>query len=352
MEIYPFFMNLSIDFLNCKKNKTMNRILKVICVVFILIGGVACNSTEEKFAIHGKAQGTTFTLLYYANHEKQDLDQGIFRILESIDNGLSTYQSDSYISKWNRNEPLDTLDQYFKEMYLLSKEINEMTNGYFDPTVQPLSQYYGFEKKANVLPQEIDSILEFVGFNKLIYSENKIGRTHPKLQLNYNAIAQGYTVDVVVDYLYQNNIRNFIFELGGEVYCSGYKPGNQKWIIGVDKPKEDRDGTFQSELALSDLAVTTSGNYRKWKQDPKSGKKYTHTINPHTGASAPSDLLSVTVIDKSCAKADAFSTALLSMKYKKATNFLENVKIPTMLILEKQGNIIVEYYNGFNSYIN
>lgn len=330
----------------------MNRILKVVTTLITLIGLMACNSTDEKFAIQGKAQGTTYTLLYYAKQEQHNLDKGIFRILESIDKGLSTYKPNSYISKWNRAEPLDTLNEYFKEMYLLSKEINELTNGYFDPTVQPLSQYYGFEKKSNVLPEAIDSILEFVGFNKLIYLETQIERTHPKLQLNYNAIAQGYTVDVVVDYLYQNNIRNFIFELGGEVYCSGHKPGDKKWIIGVDKPKEDRDGTFQSELALSDLAVTTSGNYRKWKQDPKSGKKYTHTINPHTGESAPSDLLSVTVIDKSCAKADALSTALLSMKYEKTTSFLKNVNIPTMLILEKQDSILVEYYNGFNSYIN
>lgn len=344
-------MSSSVVFLTCRK-KTMRSTLKLIILFFVSIGMLSCEFGEKKFSLRGKAQGTTFTLLYYAKEEKAHLDKDVYAILKAIDNGLSTYQPDSYISKWNKNESIDTIDIYFKEMYLLSKEIHNMTGGYFDPTVQPLSQYYGFEKKEEVLPQAVDSILNFVGFNKLTLEENKIGRNHPKVQLNYNAIAQGYTVDVIVDYLYKHKIRNFIFELGGEVFCSGLKPENKKWIIGVDKPKEERDGTFQNELSLSDLAVTTSGNYRKWKKNPENGEKYTHTINPHTGESSPSDLLSVTVIDKSCAKADALSTALLSMKHEKAKEFLNQNKIPTMLILEKQGDITVEYFNGFKSYIN
>jgi len=323
-----------------------------VTLLFIILGCISCNSTSKKHVIQGKAQGTTFTLIYFAEQNVQNLDQEIFSILEAIDNGLSTYKADSYISKWNRGESVDTLNTYFKEMYLLSKEIYTQTNGFFDPTVQPLSQYYGFEKKENVLPVDIDSILNFVGFNKLNLQGQSIQRSHPNVQLNYNAIAQGYTVDVIVDYLYTQNINNFIFELGGEVFCSGLKPENKKWVIGVDRPQEDRDGTFQNELSITNLAVTTSGNYRKWKLDPDNGKKYTHTINPHTGESAPSDLLSVTVIDKSCAKADALSTAILSMKYQKSKLFLENEKTPVMLILEKEGDIIVEYVNGFEKYIN
>lgn len=325
---------------------------RIVAILIILQSFIGCTSQEQKHVIQGKAQGTTFTLLYYALNEVDDLDKGIGDILESIDQGLSTYKSESYISKWNRGEKLDTLNAYFNNMYLLSNEIYKQTDGYFDPTVQPLSQYYGFEHKDEVLPQEIDSILEFVGFDKLEYTEKSINKTHPNLKLNYNAIAQGYTVDVIVDYLYTKNVKNFIFELGGEVFCSGLKPERKKWIIGVDRPQEDRDGTFQSELSVSNLAVTTSGNYRKWKRDPENGEKYTHTINPHTGESSASDLLSVTVIDKSCAKADAFSTALLSMKYEKSKLFLKQEAIPAMLILEKEGDIIVEYFNGFNNYIN
>ncbi len=321
-------------------------------MLILLMGIMSCNTQETKHVIQGKAQGTTFTLLYYAFDEVKDLDKGIFNILEDIDEGLSTYKSNSYISKWNRGEKLDSMNTYFKEMYLLSNEIYKMTNGYFDPTVQPLSQFYGFEKKDQILPQEIDSILEFIGFNKLEYTPLGISRLHPNLKLNYNAIAQGYTVDVIVDYLYKNKVENFIFELGGEVFCSGLKPEDKKWIIGVDRPKEDRDGTFQNELSITDLAVTTSGNYRKWKKDPENGKKYTHTINPHTGESSPSDLLSVTVIDNSCAKADALSTALLSMKYEVSKKFLLKNKIPVMLILEKEGDTRVEYFNGFKKYIN
>lgn len=330
----------------------MVGIFRTIGLLWLFLSLTACNKVDEKFVLQGEAQGTTFTLLYYSKEKHPNLDKGVLSILKSIDNSLSTYQSNSYISKWNRNETLDTLDTYFKEMFLLSKDIYGQTAGYFDPTVQPLSQYYGFEEKNQVLPQEIDSILEFVGLNKLIYTGKAIVKSHPNLQLNYNAIAQGYTVDIIANYLYEKKIKNFIFELGGEVYCSGYKPNQQKWVIGVDKPQSERDGTFQSELALTNLAITTSGNYRKWKNDPKNGKKYTHTINPHTGESSPSDLLSVTVIDKSCAKADALSTALLSMKYDKASQFLKSIHVPTMLIIERQGDIFVEYYNEFNSYIN
>ena len=342
-------MSSAIDFLTCKQ-KMINCFKSLFFVLLILT--VSCNTSEKRHIIQGKAQGTTFTLAYYSKEEVKDLDKSIFSILESIDLGLSTYRPDSYISKWNKGETLDTMDTYFKEMYLLSDNIYKLTDGYFDPTVQPLSQFYGFEKKESVLPEEIDSILNFVGFDKLTFNGKGVERMHPEVKLNYNAIAQGYTVDVIVDHLYTKNIKNFIFELGGEVFCSGMKPEHVKWVIGVDRPKEDRDGTFQSEVSLTNLAITTSGNYRKWKEDSENGKKYTHTINPHTGESSASDLLSVTVIDKSCAKADALSTALLSMKYEKTKTFLEKQNIPVMLILEKEGNTVIEYFNGFDKFIN
>lgn len=317
----------------------------------ILIGflTVSCSNQDKKFVLQGEAQGTTFSLIYFAKEDKQ-IKSRVSQILNDIDESLSTYQKSSYISKWNRGEQLDTLNHYFEEMYLLSKTVYDKTNGFFDPTVQPLSQFYGFEKKENFLPNKIDSILEFVGLDKLTHAKSKIEKGNVNIKLNYNAIAQGYTVDVIVDNLYKWGINNFIFELGGEVYCSGNKPDGGLWVIGVDKPKADRDGEFQSYVKLSNMAITTSGNYRKWKENPTNGKKYTHTINPMTGESSPSDLLSVTVIDKSCALADAYSTALLSMKYDNAVQFLQSHKIPVLFILEKDNRIVIETFNDFSRF--
>lgn len=315
----------------------------------LLLFSFSCNNKEQRYILKGHAQGTTFTLIYYANEEKS-ISEDVSNILSDIDNSLSTYKDNSYISKWNRRESLDTLDVYFKEMYLLSKEVYELTDGYFDPTVQPLSQFYGFETRGDSLPIKIDSILNFVGFDKLKYSQESIKSENVNTKLNFNAIAQGYTVDVIVDNLYKWGINNFIFELGGEVYCSGNKPDGSLWVIGVDKPKADRDGEFQSYVKLSNMAITTSGNYRKWKENHINGKKYTHTINPKTGESSPSDLLSVTVIDKSCAIADAYSTALLSMKYDKAVQFLQTNEVPVLFILEKDNRIVIETFNDFNRF--
>lgn len=309
----------------------------------------SCSNQDKRFALQGEAQGTTFSLIYYAKEEKP-IQSKISKILKDIDESLSTYQKSSYISKWNRGEQLDTLNHYFEEMYLLSKSVYDITNGFFDPTVQPLSQFYGFEKRDKIIPNEIDSILEFVGLNKITHNKNSIEKENSNIQLNYNAIAQGYTVDVIVDNLYKSGINNFIFELGGEVYCSGKKPDGGLWVIGVDKPKAGRDGEFQSYVKLSDYAITTSGNYRKWKENPTNGKKYTHTINPKTGENSPSDLLSVTVINKSCALADAYSTALLSMKYNKAVEFLKTNKIPVLFILEKDNRIVIETFNDFEGF--
>lgn len=324
----------------------MKLLISRFLLLNLLLFSFSCNNKEQRYILKGHAQGTTFTLIYYANEEKS-ISEDVSNILSDIDNSLSTYKDNSYISKWNRRESLDTLDVYFKEMYLLSKEVYELTDGYFDPTVQPLSQFYGFETRGDSLPIKIDSILNFVGFDKLKYSQESIKSENVNTKLNYNAIAQGYTVDVIVDKLIKLGIKNFIFELGGEVYCSGTKPNSEFWNVGVDKPKEERDGNFQNQVKLSNIAITTSGNYRKWKENPNGGKKYTHTINPKTGENSASDLLSVTVLHKSCAMADALSTALLSMKYNKAVKFLSINNIPVLMIREKQDRIVSETFNDF-----
>jgi len=300
----------------------------------------SCKQNTSLIRCTGYTQGTTYHISYLSETAKNyqiEFDS----ILLKIDSSLSTYVSYSTISKINKNKIAYTKDNLFKKMFQLSDSIFKQTNGYFDPTIEPLIKLYNFDENDSILVDSnlVKETLKRIGFDKIKMLDSLIIKENPKVQLNFNAIAQGYSVDIIASFLEKQKINNYLIEIGGEVLAKGRKLNNKKWLIGISKPANENDNSIYKALELENLALATSGSYRNYKIDKNSGIKYSHTIDPHTGFPSNHNLISVSVIAKKCAKADAYATALMVMDKYLAKDFLEkNSNIDAMLIYVNKNN--------------
>ncbi len=293
----------------------------------ILISYLTCTfsiyAQKEPIRIEGEAQGTTYHITYF-DLKNRDLQPQIIKLLQEFDNSVSTYKPNSIISKINTNEPNVKVDKYFIRCFKKAKEVWKNTQGAFDPTVYPLVNAWGFGpgKKEKIEKEKIDSILQFVGFDLIELKGNKIIKKDPRVALDFNAFAQGYSVDVVSNYLLSKKITSFIVEIGGEVYAHGKKPNGDNWSIGVEKPIDNKLSTnpLKAIVKLENLAIATSGNYRRYIIED--GIKYAHHIDPKTGYPTKNNLLSASVFSKECISSDANATGILVMGLDKAKIFL------------------------------
>ncbi len=279
---------------------------------------------QEMIKIDGKAQGTTYHISYY-DKQNRNLKPEIEQILQDFDLSVSTYKPNSIISKINRNEPVK-VDKYFKACFKKAKEVWKNTNGAFDPTVFSLVNAYGFGpgKKMKIEQKKIDSILQFTGFEKISLKGNKIVKKDPRVGLDFNAFAQGYSVDVVSDFLKSKGIKSFIVEVGGEVYANGKKADGTNWTAGIEKPIDNQTSTnpLEALVKLENFAIATSGNYRRFSIE--NGVKIAHHIDPKTGHPTKNNLLSASIFAKECISADANATGVLVLGLEKAKTFLKN----------------------------
>ena len=309
------------------------KYLYTLCIAVLV---TACGTTpkENIYYIKGEAQGTTYSITYIAKApvEKAAIDS----ILQVIDLSMSTYIDNSLISKINKGENLP-IDPHFEKVLSASMDIYKQSNGSFDPSIGQLINAWGFGKKENHTPptqKQIDSLLTLTGMDKVHIVTTGEGvfvkKDNPNIQLNFNAIAQGYTSDVIADYFLSKQISNFIVEVGGELVIHGRNTlKNKPWRIGIDNPlqKPDEDREIVATVELTDCGLATSGNYRKLWTDSLTGQKYVHTINPKTGLPQPSNLLSATVIAPSAMLADGYATTLMALGgIEKAKDFLAQHK--------------------------
>ena len=245
---------------------------------------------------------------------------------------LSIYQPNSVISRFNRNVPGTKADSKFVAIFNKSHEVYQRTGGAFDITVGPIVNALGFGSTdtLNVDSTMIDSLLQYVGMEKVSLQDNQLIKKKKNMVLDVNAIAQGYSVDLVADFLKTRKIKNYLVEIGGEVRAKGKNQSNQIWRIGIDKPVEGNmlpGANLQAIIKLDNKSLATSGNYRKFYE--KNGMKFVHTVNPKTGYPVISNLLSATVVADDCTTADAYATALMvfgvdkSIEFLKANNFLD-----------------------------
>ncbi len=317
-----------------------------ILLLFTVLLFSSCNDVQKttKINLTGEAQGTYYSISFFASNNNINKEV-IDKLLSDFDNSASNYKAESIISKVNNNEDV-ILDDIFIGNYNMANKISIETNGDFDITVRPLVQAWGFGSISakDMDSLIVDSIMSFVGYDKVIIKDGKIIKKDNRLQLDFDAIAQGYAVDVIKNYLLDNGISNFLVDIGGEVYASEFKEDSIHWKVGIETPTDSAKygENLSAIVSLSKRGMATSGNYRKFYV--KDGVKYSHTINPKTGYPIASRLLSATVLTSKAANADAYATAFMVMGLDKTIKFLDKHKnIDAYLIYsDKEGN-----YNTF-----
>lgn len=292
-------------------------------------------STAWKPAEILKNEGGVFGTFYHLTYRStKNLQNAIDSVLAEVDHSLSPFNKQSIITAINENRSMQT-DARFRHVFTLAQQVYEATNGAFDITVAPLVNAWGFGFREGVTPDslQIDSLRQFVGFDKVRLEASPSGggmdeacivKSDPRLMLDCSAIAKGYGVDAVAEYLEANNIHDYMVEIGGEIRVSGLNPQGEPWHIGIIRPVDDplaNSNDIQQVVEVSNTAIATSGNYRNYYE--KDGQKVAHTIDPRTGRPVQRNILSATVLAPDCATADAFATAFMVVGLDEAKQILE-----------------------------
>ena len=335
-----------------KRNRILHFLQRTLplCIALISFG---CTPHKSSYtAVEGFAQGSTFRLVYEENatSRQYNIPDSLSLYFTRIDKSLSGYDSTSIVSLINKGEnpPLDSL---FIECFNISKEVWRDTEGAFDISAAPFFQMwgFGFGNKEKITQEKIDSTMQFVGMDKLsIAYDSTLGQSFlkkadPRMQVNFNAIAQGYTCDYICGKLEKMGIANYLLEVGGEIMCKGVNAKGKEWGIAIDKPI---DGNFipgssiEAIIEVSGKGLVTSGNYRKFYIED--GEKRSHTIDPRTGYPVKHNLLSATVIAPTAVMADAYATYLMVMGTEKAREFLEKTpELDALLVYGEQDDLKV-----------
>lgn len=300
------------------------NLVKFSIALFAIV--IVCGCKKQPQFIHneGYVFGTTYHFTYKSD---VDLQQKIVLKLRQYDMSLSTFNQKSIISRINRNDSVE-VDTFFTTVFLRAKEINALTNGAYDLTVAPIINAwgFGFAKADSVTPHLIDSLLQFVGMDKVQLVGKRVVKSDPRVQLEACSLAEGYGVDVVAQLLDSAGVTDYMVEIGGEVHVKGHNPKDDLWHIAVDKPIEGSDETTrqtQLVLAITDCAVSTSGSYRKFYY--KDGKRLSHTIDPTTGYPISHNMLSVTIVGPNTITTDAMSTSMMVLGVEKASQLVDSL---------------------------
>lgn len=292
----------------------------------LLIVGTVLIIRHEHNVPYQKSSDKVFGTFYHATYQcDSDLTYSINAELAKVDESLSPFNKNSIITAVNQNQDVKVNDM-FQDVFYLAMQISKETEGAFDITVAPLVNAWGFGFKNGIEPtsEQVDSLMQIIGYQKVSLSSGKITKTDDRVMLDCSAIAKGYGTDVVARLLRSKGIKNFMVEIGGEIVTSGVNAENEPWRVGISKPVEDTMGTdngVQSIVKITDKAMATSGNYRNFYY--KDGRRYAHTIDPKTGYPVQHSILSATVFAKSCAVADAYATSFMVMGIEKAQQLLE-----------------------------
>ncbi|WP_431109951.1 FAD:protein FMN transferase [Winogradskyella poriferorum] len=298
--------------------------MKKFYFIALLFTIFSCQKEYKNTKVSGPVFGTSYNIQFYSedgeNYQKQF--DSLFNV---VNQSLSTYIPDSDISRINKNEDVG-IDEHFKRVFKKSKEVYRFTEGAFDPTIGNVVNAWNFGADTNKFLTDsttIDSLMKFVGLNKIGLKASKIIKQKTSY-LEFNAIAKGYGVDVIGEFLESKKITNYLVEIGGEIRVKGINLEKQSpWKVGLDEPRFDGEQSVFKALELKDEAMATSGTYRKFKLD-ENGNRYAHIINTKTGYPTKTNVLSVSVIGPDCMTADAYATAFQAMGIEKVTKFLES----------------------------
>ena len=323
-------------------HKEMMKYFILFLLAAVMLG---CNSKPKlvKNQNFGPALGTTYSIIYISNQEL-NFQREIDSVFDAVNKSMSTYISDSDISKINDGDLTVIVDQMFKEVFDISTKIYKASDGYFDPTIGVLSNAWGFGPREQIYldSTKVDSLLKYVGWDKVkLNSDGSIQKQSPNIRFDFNAVAKGYAIDRLGFMLETKGVQNYLVEVGGEVLAKGKNNISEKeWTVGIDNPKNFMNRGSAAIIHLNNKALASSGNYRKFRIDPETGAKYVHTINPKTGFTKNSKVLAANVVANNCAIADAYATAFMAMEIEESKKLLSSsTNLEAFIIyLDDEGN--------------
>lgn len=297
------------------------EVLWVLGLAFL----AACGKQPKKIVLQGVAQGSYYAVTYY-DEQNRNFQQEIDSIFHAVDLSVNLWVDSSVISKVNRNEEVE-LDSIFIDNFNIAQEAARLSDGYFDPTISPIVAAWGFSNKKGdtITSQLIDSLKLLVDYRKISIIDGKVDKGNPAMQLDFNAIAQGYTSDLIASFLDSQGVKNYLVDTGGEIMAKGAKPNGKPWIVGIEKPAEswDSEQMVQTRIALGNKGLVTSGSTRKYVE--RNGKRYSHCIDPHTGYPVEHQGLSATVLAENSVWADALASICMVMGMEKSLPLIESM---------------------------
>ena len=326
--------------------------LKSAGIIALLIFCASCTKKEQYYVEKGSVFHTVYSIKYQA---PKPLSDKIDAELRAFDLSMNPFNPNSVISKVNRNEDVE-IDEWFTVVFNKAMEVSAISGGAFDVTVAPLINLWGFgpEKTGDISQQKIDSIKEFVGYQKVRIENKRVLKDDPRIKLNFSAIAKGFASDIVAAALEREGVENYMIEIGGEIAAKGKNPNGNCWGIEIPKPKDDPGGMNIETQAIVNLCkkygMATSGDYRNFYI--KDGKKYSHTIDPHTGYPAERSIRSATVVAPDCMTADAYATVFMVLGVEAAEEIANKVpEIDFYLVYDEDisGNFKSKYSDGMKS---
>lgn len=321
----------------------LGRRISFLIAAFVLLLG--CSERSRDVAVlSGSTMGTTYHISVVGKLSTQvqsELQASVDKRLAAINQSMSTYIEDSELSVLNRSpvSQWQSVSSGLFEVLAMSQQLHALSGGAFDITVGPLVNRWGFGPGFTIAKvpdqQEIDQILSLIGAKHLYLDakQSRAKREQP-VELDLSAIAKGYGVDKVAELLTAKGYNDFLVEIGGEIRVSGQNKFGKAWRIGIERPVPSLEKLVQKAIAVTGLAVATSGDYRNYYE--VGGKRYSHTIDPRTGYPVDHGLVSVTVLDPLCARADALATAFIVMGQEQALLLANSENIAAFFIIQTE----------------
>lgn len=335
-------------------NRVKNAIYSlVLVVVFFVVWKYRQSNDIPQLKIEGKTMGTTYHITYFDDKGRNFKPQ-VDSLLVVFNQSLNTYLKDAEITSFNNGGAFQFELPFFLPVLERSKEIVMASDGSFDPTVMPLVNAWGFGPGKKIIPDstQVDSIMTFVGFDKIYFNNDSVWKNDKRVQLDFSAIAKGYGVDVVADYIRSKGISDLFVEIGGELIAQGKNQQLDKpWEVGILDPNSNYSSqTFKAYVQLNNKAMATSGNYFNYYEE--NGKKYSHTIDPKSGYTIQHELLSASVFANDCMTADGWATAFMVMGWEKAIEKLKTLpQVDACLIYSSQDGLKTFITEGMKSSI-
>ena len=318
------------------KIKVFKSVSILSALVFAATAMMTCGQGKPAEEEYRKVEGMVWSTTYHITYRgPESLADSVLAEFDKVGRAVNVFDENSLVSQVNRQDSTPVNSDFIR-VYVMSRKVNKLSDGAFDPTLEPLIRAWGFGQghKATADTLRIDSLLEAVGIEKTYLTHDALVKKDSRIRFNFSAIAKGYGCDRVAEMFRRNGVKDFLVEIGGEIMAGGKSPSGGKWRVSIDKPVLGAAANMEESEAIvefTDRGLATSGNYRNYHKE--NGKIFGHTISAKTGRPVQTDVLSASVVAATAMEADALATAFMAMGSEDSKRLNEQLKLPIMLVL-------------------